>query len=93
MNLNTTTEDFTRIANITERALALQPSEMRQTRMDWLMDIAACHLNGCPLQLQELAAADDFNFSHDVFGIRRHIDRTTGKLTDSFLPRFAVPHQ
>lgn len=53
------------------------------------MDITATHANGCPLKLAELLAADDFNFSHDVAGIYRHLDRTTGKLLDCFLPRFA----
>jgi hypothetical protein len=53
------------------------------------MDVTACHSNGCPLKLEQLLEADDFNFSHDVFGIRRHIDRETGKLEGFFLPRFA----
>ena len=57
---------------------------------DAIMDIDACHSNGCPLKLGELLAADDANFAHDVFGIRRFIDRTTGKLTDCFDPRFSV---
>ncbi len=52
------------------------------------MDIVACHLNGCRLDLARLAAADDFNFWHDVYGIRAHMDRRTGTLTDHFLPRF-----
>jgi hypothetical protein len=55
------------------------------------MDICATHLNGCPLKLEELLAADDMNFAHDVFGIRRHIDRTTGELQDCFVPRYAAP--
>ena len=55
-----------------------------------LMDITACHCNGCPLKLAELEKADDGNFSHDIFGIRRHIDRRTGELGDCFLPRFSV---
>ena len=59
-------------------------------RLDVMMDITAAHCNGCPLKLSELLGADDFNFSHDVFGIMRHIDRMTGKLTDFFTPRFAV---
>lgn len=54
------------------------------------MDITACHANGCPLNLVKLLEADDFNFAHDVWGIRRHMDRTTGELTDCFLPRFAL---
>jgi hypothetical protein len=53
------------------------------------MDITACHLNGCPLRLGELLGADDANFAHDVFGIRRHLNRETGKLEDCFCPRYA----
>lgn len=56
--------------------------------LDWRMDITACHANGNPLRLDDLFAADDFNFAHDVFGIERHLDRETGKLTRCFLPRF-----
>jgi hypothetical protein len=55
------------------------------------MDITACHLNGCKLDLAKLLAADDFNFAHDVLGIRRHIDRETGQLMNCFRPRFAKP--
>jgi hypothetical protein len=57
--------------------------------LDINMDITAAHLNGNPLRLEALLAADDFNFVHDVFGIRRHLDRKTGKLGDCFLPRFS----
>lgn len=59
--------------------------------MDADMDITACHVNDHPLRLGELLGADDFNFAHDVFGIRRHLNRETGKLEDCFVPRFAVP--
>lgn len=56
--------------------------------MDADMDITACHVNGCPLKLEELLRADEFNFAHDVFGIRRHLNRETGKLENCFVPRF-----
>ncbi|QRE00613.1 hypothetical protein [Pseudomonas phage Itty13] len=59
-------------------------------RTSLLMDLIACNANGCPLKFQALLDADDGNFAHDVFGIRRYMDRTTGQLTDCFLPRFAV---
>ena len=52
------------------------------------MDLTACHANGCPLRLNDLLTADDFNFVHDVFGIRRNLDRETGKLDKFFSPRF-----
>ena len=41
------------------------------------------------LRLDELLEADDFEFAHDVFGIVNNIDRTTGKVGNLFVPRFA----
>jgi len=58
--------------------------------MDADMDVTACHANGNKLDLAGLLAADDFNFSHDVFGIYRHIDRDTGKLGNCFRPRYSA---
>lgn len=55
------------------------------------MDISATHANGCPLKLDELLEADNFNFMHDIVGIRNHINRKTGKLKGYFHPRFAKP--
>lgn len=56
-------------------------------KLSLAMDLTACHANGCPLELERLLAADDFNFAHDVFGIMRHMDRRTGRLGNCFLPR------
>ena len=58
--------------------------------MDVEMDITACHANGNPLKLHELYNADEFNFAHDVCGIRQHINRKTGKLENCFLPRYSI---
>lgn len=60
-------------------------------RMSFIMDLlAADGQNGNPpIDLDALAAADYFNFAHDAYGISGHMDRSTGKLTDCFLPRFA----
>lgn len=55
-----------------------------------VMDVVAAHCNGCPLKLEDLLDASDFNFIHDVFGINEHMDRKTGRLLHHFLPRFAV---
>lgn len=41
------------------------------------------------LDLERLAGFPDFDFAHDVYGIMRHMDRTTGKLGGCFLPRCA----
>lgn len=54
-----------------------------------MMDLTACHANGCALRLDDLLEASEFDFAHDVFGIHKHIDRNTGKLGDCFLPRYA----
>lgn len=80
-------EDSLLITEISKRAQRL---DLRYSLLDADMDLTACHCNGTPLKLVELLAADDANFAHDVFGIRRHLDRTTGKLTDCFAPRYAL---
>lgn len=59
-------------------------------KMEVMMDIIACHANGCPLKLHELLAADDFNFLHDVNGTHNYINRETAQLERCFLPRFAL---
>lgn len=59
--------------------------------LDASMDVTAAHANGCPLRLADLLDADDSNFAHDVFGIRRYIDRNTGHIVGGFWPRFAAP--
>ena len=78
-----------RAAEMSERVTGkkLNDDELRA----WTMDVLACHANGCPLDFERLLAADDFNFGHDLFGIWRHMDRTTGNLTNCFVPRFAIP--
>ena len=53
------------------------------------MDITYAH-EDTPLRLEELLAADDVNFAHDVGGIARHLDHETLVLGDCFVPRFAA---
>lgn len=85
-------EDMQLVREIRDRAVALyKKHQVRRDPLEIQMDIVACHLNGCPLRLRELLAGSDFEFIHDVAGIARHIDRTTGQLTGCFLPRFAAP--
>lgn len=57
------------------------------TRLELYMDLSAVNAE-MPLRLEELAGADDANFSHDIGGIRQHLNRITGKLGDCFVPRF-----
>lgn len=86
-----TREEDVLIKQIVARARAMQQAQGIKPRgqLDLEMDIAACHANGCPLDLERLSAADDFNFSHDVFGIVRHLNRDTGELENHFRPRYA----
>lgn len=75
---------------IAARAAGLSAQAGRNVNLTELwMDIVACHANGCPLDLERLSKADDFNIAHDVFGISRHLNRDTGELMNCFLPRFA----
>jgi hypothetical protein len=80
-------EDMDLIGRIVTRATKVYP-EVFADRMALSMDLTACHANGCPLHLKAFADGDDFDFVHDVAGITRHMDRTTGRLGGCFLPRF-----
>lgn len=62
--------------------------ELNQDPTNTLMNLSAVHCH-TPLRLHALAEADKFNFAHDILGIERHINKTTGELEDCFLPRFA----
>jgi hypothetical protein len=59
-----------------------------------IMDLNACHSNGCPLDFAGLLKATLYEFGHDIYGIRKAIDRRTGKLTeDVFMPRYALANR
>lgn len=76
------------ITRIAERAYVLaKKNSIQYSKIEASMDVTACHVNHQALALDRLLSADDFNFAHDVFGIRRHLDRKTGALLDCFVPR------
>lgn len=88
INWNISKEDDALIRAIVERAK--QDGAERGSivpALELQMDLTACHLNGCPLELERLLKFDSFDFWHDIAGIRSHIDRDTGQITKSFLPR------
>lgn len=88
------TGDRAIIDQIGKRAVTLGNEMGRKVeRLHTVMDITAVHANVCHLRLDELLAANDSNFAHDVFGIDRHLDRQTGKLGGHFLPRYAAGKQ
>lgn len=42
------------------------------------------------LRFEELLNADDVNFTHDIVGIQKNINRTKMTFKKSFVPRYAV---
>jgi len=84
VSFDVTPEEARLIGRIAERA-----EGGAHKKRDALMDLTACHANGCRLRLAELLEAPELDFWHDVCGITAHLDRTTGELKDCFWPRFA----
>lgn len=88
INWNVSRRDAETISKIADRILA--DLSTPDDKMTIVMDLTACHANGVELRLAELLAADKFDLSHDYYGIRRHLNRTTGILEGCFLPRYAA---
>lgn len=85
-------QEFLAIVRICERAEALgivMPSQVPgNERMNLVLDLENAHKD-VGLALDKLLEADDLNFSHDIMGIQQHMNRSTGKLEDFFMPRYA----
>lgn len=80
-------EEFLIIRQIAQRAVnTLEDYPM----LDALMDIQAAH-EIRPLRLDELASAPEPHWSHDIAGIRQHLDRETKTFAQGFVPRYARP--
>lgn len=99
ISFDVSSEEFKVIQQIVARAKTIHAEFIQQAMpfddISLEMDLCACIAQGQPLRLQELLVADDFNFVHDVFGIRKYMDRnpkspTAGKLTAFFVPRYAA---
>jgi hypothetical protein len=86
-NLNVSSKDSVLIVRIARRAKNLN---QQVDQMNLTMDITAVHANGCPLRLNAMLAASDFDFMRDILGIIKNIDRDTGFLDNGFTPRFAA---
>lgn len=87
MKWDITPEDHDLIFKVVQRAKRDFPGTFFS--LDLEMDLTATHCNGCPLRLADLLEAPPFDFAHDIFGIRKDLDRTTGKLKNCFLPRYS----
>lgn len=90
ISFDVTKEENELISAIADRAVELYEKQgISLQKLEVVMDITATHANGCPLKLEDLLVAEDFDFIHDIAGIRQHLSRATGKLDNLFLPRFA----
>lgn len=91
VNFKASKEEYELIAKISRRAnLTYLAHGVLVDTAHIMMNLTATHLNGCPLKLKDMLAADDLNLMHDINGIDRHINRDTCKLENQFVPRFAV---
>jgi hypothetical protein len=90
VSFTATKEEAAVIARIVARALPMAAAAGVALDGPTLsMDLTAANANGCQLDFAKLEGFPDGDFGHDVFGIRRHIDRKTGELGNSFVPRCA----
>lgn len=83
---NTSIENYNILKKIVER---LKDKQFDLTISDSIMDLEACHANDMELDFQMLLDFDLCDFLHDIYGISYHIDRSTGKLQNCFVPRCA----
>ncbi len=81
--------DLALITKLADRGVKLAKSfNIRLTRGDLAMPLAECVVTGAvKLDLKRLAAFNDGDFGHDIFGIRRNL--VDGKMENCFLPRCA----
>ena len=84
MKITASKEDRAIILKIAKKA---KNNNKELSVLDVMMDLSACHLNGCKLDLERLHNADSLNLMHDVYGINQNIDRNTGRLQNCFVPR------
>lgn len=80
------------IGKIVQRATEMASQAGVKEGIDFMtlaMDITACHCNGTPIKLLQLLMSSPEDFSHDVTGIGRFIDRNTARLMNDFQLRFA----
>ncbi len=77
------------ISKISKRAI-LELNFYNNQYVDLMMDIECAHID-CPMNLHTFINFDQENFAHDIYGIRKHLDRNTKELTDCFVPRCAIP--
>ena len=82
-------EDLDRLLLVADRAMR-ELNDYPDDQRTLIRDLNACHSNGCPLDFKGLLEATMQDFSHDIYSIRQHINRRTGKLEGCFMPSYAL---
>jgi hypothetical protein len=85
-NFEATREEIDLMSKIAARAVA--ELDHPDSQLHIIMDLNVAH-NDIPLDFERLLEFPKFDFSHDIYGIRQHLNRDTGKIEDCFLPRCA----
>ena len=86
-------EEMELISKIAYRAISVaRAHNLDYSVMTCEIDLCAWHLKA-PLDLERLLNANAIDFAHDVFGIRKYIDRDTyaPRSGNVFLPRCTAP--
>ena len=88
ISFDTTEKEIKLILDIASRAK--QSGKLKHyDPITLMMDITATHCNGNKLDLQNFLESPDLDFFHDIFGIIKNLNRTTGKLENFFTPRYS----
>ena len=83
----TNKEEIILISKIVKRGYPLM-SDCYRSMLDMILDITC--VNDCtPLKLNDLLISDNQNFCHDIIGICNNLNRSTKKLDNCFIPRYA----
>ena len=77
---------------VLKRAENELPGFDKRDRMSNMMDLESLNEGDIVMDWKKLLQAPAFDFAHDMYGIRRHMVRTSwpGKLGGCFLPRCAM---
>ncbi len=82
--------DLYLVNSIVSRWFAMREEPSERSFVDIGMDLTACHVYGCPLDLSGLKEAKEGDFLHDLAGIQENINRETGELLNGFAPRYSA---
>lgn len=74
------------VAAIARRAL-VEGLILADAAFEMDLEAADCHIG---IRLRHLLKANDFDFAHDVLGIVKNLNRTTARIDNLFLPRYAA---